>query len=132
MIPELYSRLMIPHVNKVDEAVGPGLTIVTWTSVNIPAYVDSVYKAIAELELLVNRVVEIKHNRIDAALSEMTRMDLVGLPATDEDPITIQEFLNTTKVISWQHTCCVVDPCAVQCWFPKLTGILDFVNGLCN
>jgi dynein heavy chain len=97
MIPELYSRLMIPHVNKVDEAVGPGLTIVTWTSVNIPAYVDSVYKAIAELELLVNRVVEIKHNRIDAALSEMTRMDLVGLPATDEDPITIQEFLNTTK-----------------------------------
>ena len=102
-ISDLYSHLMVPHLNEVDEVISPGLTIITWTSVNIQGYVEDVDKAVAELELLVDRVAEVKANRIDVALNEMLSVELLGLPPADEDadPITIQEFLNNTKVCTY-------------------------------
>ena len=111
-ISELYSHLMVPHLNKVDEVIGPGLTIITWTSVNIQGYVDAVYKAVAELELLVDRVAELKANRIDVALNEMLSVELLGLPPVgeDADPITIQEFLNNTKVCMHANPYIDLDP----------------------
>lgn len=34
--------LMIPHVAKVDEAMQPGMTTLTWTSLNIEKYLQNV------------------------------------------------------------------------------------------
>ena len=40
--------LMAPHLSKVDDALEPGLVLLSWTSINIESYMTKVYKAIGE------------------------------------------------------------------------------------
>ena len=54
-IPNAFEQLMGPHIEKVDNAIDPGLTKLTWTSINIREYTDNVYSALQDLELLMDR-----------------------------------------------------------------------------
>lgn len=95
-IPAAYEELMVPHISKVDRAIEPGVKKLTWTSINIDLYIDSVYKALAELELLMDRANDLVDFRINAVLQEMSTMVLCELP--DEEPWTVDEFLERTQV----------------------------------
>ena len=92
-IPELFVTLMAPHVEKVDEVISPGLTLLRWTSLNIGSFVESVYKALEELELLVDRVNGIHEHRIQVVFANMLEVPLCDLPATGT--VTITDFTST-------------------------------------
>ena len=102
-IPELFVTLMAPHVEKVDEVISPGLTLLRWTSLNIGSFVESVYKALEELELLVDRVSNILELRIEGVLQNIQTTPLCELP--DNDPWTVQQFVSKTqvRVCCWIH-----------------------------
>ena len=93
-IPELFLTLMGPHLEKVDEVISPGLTLLRWTSLNINSFVDNVHKALKELELLVDRVNGIHEHRIQVVFDNMLRVPLCDLSATGT--VTITEFTSTT------------------------------------
>ena len=93
-IPELFVTLMGPHVEKVDEVISPGLTLLRWTSLNIGSFVDSVYKALEELELLVDRVTGIHEHRIQVIFANMLEVPLCDLPTTST--VTVTDFTSTT------------------------------------
>ena len=93
-IPELFLTLMGPHLEKVDEVISPGLTLLRWTSLNINSFVDNVQKALKELELLVDRVNGIHEHRIQVVFDNMLRVPLCDLSATGT--VTITEFTSTT------------------------------------
>ena len=93
-IPELFVTLMGPHMEKVDEVISPGLTLLRWTSLNIGSFVDSVYKALEELELLVDRVNGIHEHRIQVVFANMLEVPLCDLPATAT--VTITDFTSIT------------------------------------
>ena len=95
-IPELFVTLMGPHVEKVDEVISPGLTLLRWTSLNIGSFEDSVYKALEELELLVDRVTNILELRIEGVLQDIQTTPLCELP--DNDPWTVHQFVSKTQV----------------------------------
>ncbi|XP_074644897.1 dynein axonemal heavy chain 5-like [Tubulanus polymorphus] len=96
-IPVAYDTLMAPHVAKVDEVIEPGLTTLMWTSMNIGNYTTSVYKALSDLELLMDRANDLVEFRIDAVLYDMANVTLCELP--EEEPWTVDKFLENTQVL---------------------------------
>ena len=95
-IPVAFESLMGPHLAKVDAVLGPGITKLTWTSLNMSTYVRSVYEALADLELLMDRANDLVEFRIDSVLREMAATSLCELPG--DEPWTVEEFLETTQV----------------------------------
>ncbi len=95
-IPELFETLMVPHLERVDEIISPGLTLLHWTSLNIDAFVESVQGALNELELLVDRSCDVVNVRIEGVLREIHAMELCDLP--DSEPWAIEEFVARTEV----------------------------------
>ncbi|XP_033097186.1 dynein heavy chain 5, axonemal-like, partial [Anneissia japonica] len=79
-IPSIFQAVMAPHLKKVDLIIQPGLTVLSWTSLNIEAYFHSIRKALRDLALLVKEVNDIREARIDSLLDEMGTMMLCDLP----------------------------------------------------
>lgn len=98
-IPELFSPLMAPHLEKVEEMISPGLTMLRWTSLNIGAFVDSVNVSVKNLELLIDRSKDILEVRIEGVMKDIQTTQLCELP--ENDPWTMDEFISRTQV----HTC---------------------------
>ncbi|XP_048253391.1 dynein axonemal heavy chain 5-like isoform X2 [Haliotis rufescens] len=96
-IPAAFEMLMGLHIAKVDDAIEPGVTTLTWTSINIHEYVGEVYKALAELELLMDRAHDLTEFRIDAILRDMAMTTLCQLP--DDEPWTVDHFLENTQIL---------------------------------
>ncbi|XP_048669966.1 dynein axonemal heavy chain 5 isoform X3 [Marmota marmota marmota] len=94
-MPPAIEQLMAPHLAKVDRALQPGLAALTWTSLNIEAYLENTFTKIKDLELLLDRVNDLIEFRIDAILEEMSGTLLCQLP--QEEPLTCEEFLQMTK-----------------------------------
>ncbi|CAL8248584.1 unnamed protein product [Lota lota] len=94
-IQSAFEQLVMPHVAKVDEAILPGLTSLTWTSLNIDKYLSRINAALGDLELLMDRVNDLVEFRIDAVLQEMSATPLCVLP--DDEPFTCEEFVQTTR-----------------------------------
>ncbi|KAM9353790.1 dynein axonemal heavy chain 5 isoform 3-T3 [Symphorus nematophorus] len=94
-IQTAFEQLATPHVAKVDEAIQPGLTSLNWTSLNIDKYLGRIDKALADLELLMDRVNDLVEFRIDAVLQEMSGSTLCVLP--EDEPVTCEEFVQTTR-----------------------------------
>ncbi|XP_027519572.1 dynein heavy chain 5, axonemal isoform X6 [Corapipo altera] len=88
-------QLMVPRLANVDDAIQPGLMLLTWTSLNIEKYINTVFYKLAGLELLLDRVNDLVEFRIDAVLQEMNRVPLCKLP--EEEPLSCEEFLQKTK-----------------------------------
>lgn len=47
-IPPAFEPLMGPHIAKVDEAIEPGVTKITWTSINVEEYIEKVHERLGE------------------------------------------------------------------------------------
>lgn len=87
---------MPPHLEKVDEAISPGLTSIKWNSLDTDAYVDSVYVALHKLDLLITSANNILTLRVDQEIAKCSSIVLCELP--ENEPWTIAEFLTHTKV----------------------------------
>ncbi|KAI7806102.1 putative dynein heavy chain 5 [Triplophysa rosa] len=94
-IQPAFEQLLMPHVDKVDKAILPGLTTLNWASLNIEKYLDRITAALEELDLLLHRVNDMVEFRIDAVLHEMSTTTLCVIP--EDEPCTCEEFVNTTK-----------------------------------
>ena len=97
-IPDLFRYLMVSHLEKVDEVLSPGLTVLRWTSLNVDSYVESVYTALGGLEVLIAMLNDILEMRIEESLKHINSLVLCELP--DAEPWTTQEFLDKTLVYS--------------------------------
>ena len=95
-IPELFAPMMEPHLERVDEMISPGLSILRWTSLNIRAFTESVHKSLKELELLIDRARDVWEVWIEAELKVIQNSQLCELP--DNEPWTMDEFLQKTEV----------------------------------
>lgn len=96
-IPATFRPLFGPHLTKLEAAIEPGLTMLTWTSMNISTYLETVYEALREVELLINRANDLVKFRIENILIEMANVRLCELPT--ETPWSIEEFIKSTEVM---------------------------------
>lgn len=75
-IPDLLSPLTDIHFEKVDKVISPGLTLMRWNSLNLEAYVSDVTTALRELDLLIDRAINIHENRVFSLCREVENIAL--------------------------------------------------------
>lgn len=88
-------NLLRPHVQSLEARLRPGWMVLTWTSMNIEGYRQSVHQGLRRLEELIAKANDIVDNRIDKNLKIISRAVLVDLPldraVTMEDFVAMQE-----------------------------------------
>ncbi|GCC35016.1 hypothetical protein chiPu_0013494 [Chiloscyllium punctatum] len=96
-IPSIIQPMMKPFIGQVDEAFIPGLTMLSWTSLNIERFIENVYDLLAELKHIVKQVSDTLECRIERVLHEMSLTALVDLP--EDDLVEPQVFREMTENI---------------------------------
>ncbi|KAI8792083.1 dynein heavy chain 5, axonemal [Biomphalaria glabrata] len=96
-IPQVLLSLIKPFQKRVDEAIKPGITTLTWTSLNVDTYIKEIYETMRDLEKLSKTVKDILDCRIEAVLEDMSITALCDLP--EEEPVTADKFLQMTTDI---------------------------------
>ncbi|CAH1796663.1 unnamed protein product [Owenia fusiformis] len=94
-IPPMFRPLMKCCIEAVDTALRPGLISLTWTSLNLDQFFQSIRSALRELDLLIKQVNDIKETRIEDNLTYISETMLCDLP--EKAPWTVDEFLNMTQ-----------------------------------
>eukprot|EP00057_Strongylocentrotus_purpuratus_P020210 XP_011674684.1 PREDICTED: dynein heavy chain 5, axonemal-like [Strongylocentrotus purpuratus] len=97
-IQPAFEPLMETHLDKLNRVLDPGLTALTWTSMNIDPFVEDVYAALGELELLMVRASDLCQFRINVVLKEMSEIQLCELP--EDEAWTTDQFLKRTQELS--------------------------------
>lgn len=84
-------EMLKPAIGDVEYRLRPGLTTLTWTSLNLDAYRTHVRGGMARLEELVRNVNDIVENRVERNLRSVARAQLVLLPS--DRSFTLDEFV---------------------------------------
>ena len=56
LVPDVFQLVMKYHARKMDYAMTPGLTQLTWTSLNLEPFLSKVQQAISQFERLTKQV----------------------------------------------------------------------------
>ena len=82
--------LLKAHLAELEMVIAPGMTDLTWTSTNIDMYLKRVHRTIDNLELVVSKVNDMLHHRVDDNLKDAARIIMVDLPK--DELVTLEEF----------------------------------------
>ncbi|UJR23298.1 hypothetical protein I4U23_026313 [Adineta vaga] len=94
-VKQPFEALLAPKIHRLNDIIKPGLTSITWTSLNIDDFVMTVNSALDEFDLMLERMNNLVTYRIDALLHEISTVSLCNIP--DEEPITPEKFLKDTQ-----------------------------------
>ena len=83
------------HCERVDDAISPGLTMVSWLSMNLQSYLDNVNQELKKLKLIIDRANGLIEDRIDVTLQQITNLPLCELPLAET--ITTEAFITETQ-----------------------------------
>jgi dynein heavy chain, axonemal len=89
-------KAMAPHVDELDRNLQPGLTALTWTSLNLEHYLGANQRQLFKLSELVDRLLDISECRIGAGVRKVAEMSLIEIPA-DNEQWTVDSFLEKTE-----------------------------------
>ena len=87
--------LLKPHVADMERKLQPGMTTLTWTSMNIDGFLHSIQTGVANLAELVDKVHDLVNNRIDRNLKQVSNMVLVDLPS--DESYSLDKFVNVQE-----------------------------------
>ncbi|XP_055595824.1 dynein axonemal heavy chain 8 [Uranotaenia lowii] len=79
-IPNIFLPLMRTMLIKLEEVFLPGLTVVTWMSLNLKEYLAEIDSVLIKVENFVKEVNDIKEARIEDVLQCFSNIDLIVLP----------------------------------------------------
>ncbi|XP_053268003.1 dynein axonemal heavy chain 5 [Pleuronectes platessa] len=93
-IPAPLFPLMQPFIGRVEAALSPGLTTLSWTALNTDAFIQSVYVALEELEQVSKAATDLLECRVDRLLQAVSSCRLLVLP--EDSPVSPQHLLLQT------------------------------------
>ncbi|XP_041817844.1 dynein heavy chain 5, axonemal [Chelmon rostratus] len=107
-IPPFLFPLMRPFIGRVEAALSPGLTTLSWTALNTDAFIQSVYLALKDLDQVSKVAADLLECRIGRLLQATSSRCLLVLP--EDSPVSPQELLLQTErsvqaaavTLSWQ------------------------------
>ncbi|XP_052872308.1 dynein axonemal heavy chain 8 [Anopheles cruzii] len=88
-IPPIFLPLMRTTLAKLDRAFLPGLSVVSWESLNLGRFLDQLEGTITQTEQLFKEIYDIWQTRVEDTLSSFESTDLLTLPT---DPVEAAEF----------------------------------------
>lgn len=93
-IPERLQNLLAGPKARVDAAIEPGLLKLSWYSVSLDSFLESVNRELAALDNLVKKIRDLVDVRIEGVLSEITQTPLCELPGAEG--WAVSQFLEVT------------------------------------
>ena len=87
---------MGPHLQKIEDVLNEGVTLLTWSSLNITSFVESAEREIEKVRLLLQRTTDILDHRIQQLLKQMSEVTLCELP--EVEPWTVGKLMSRTEV----------------------------------
>ncbi|XP_028852845.1 dynein heavy chain 5, axonemal [Denticeps clupeoides] len=94
-IPALVQPLMQPFITRVEAALSPGLTILSWSSLSIDKFMESVYGVLKDLKRVAKVTSDTLECRIERTLQAMSSTALLELPK--EEPVPVDSFYSESK-----------------------------------
>ncbi|KAI9015067.1 dynein heavy chain and region D6 of dynein motor-domain-containing protein [Gaertneriomyces semiglobifer] len=95
-VTNVLRRAMVPHIDELDRTLQPGLTALTWTSLNLDSYLAANNAQLTKLEELVDKLLDIIEVRIDHGVKRIAELSLVDVPGESEQ-WTVEKFLEATE-----------------------------------
>lgn len=95
-VTPILRKALAPHIDDLDRTLQPGLTALTWTSLNLDDYLQANYRQLARLQELVDKVLDISQCRIEAGAKRISEISLVEVPL-DNEQWTIEYFQERTE-----------------------------------
>lgn len=93
LVRPITANILKPHLDDMELCLRPGMSTLTWTSMNIDGYITNAWDCIRRLEQLVTTVNDIMDNRIDANLKFVSWVLLVNLP-DDGQLVSLESFVD--------------------------------------
>ncbi|XP_008293860.1 dynein heavy chain 5, axonemal [Stegastes partitus] len=93
-IPALLVPVLQPFISRVEAALSPGLTTLSWTALSTDAFIDGVYAALTELDQVAKMATDLLDCRIARLLQSMSSCRLLLLP--EDSPVSAEELLQQT------------------------------------
>lgn len=85
------AMILRPHFKDMEWKLRPGMTTLTWTSLNIDPYINHVYSGLKKLQELVSCINDIIENRVEKNLKVVSKTLLVVLP--ENSSFTVSDFV---------------------------------------
>ena len=86
------AMILRPHFNDMEFKLRPGMITLTWTSMNIDAYINHIQAGLKRLDALISNINDIIENRIEMNLKIVSKALLINLP--DSTSISLSEFVD--------------------------------------
>ncbi|KAJ7420669.1 dynein heavy chain 5, axonemal-like protein [Willisornis vidua] len=102
-IPVMLKPLMKPFIGQVEDALTPGLTQLSWTSLNINKFIQNVYSSLRDLDYVVKEVADTLECRIERILEDMSNTALIILP--EDKPMDVISFLEQIEKLAISAGC---------------------------
>ncbi|XP_068593236.1 dynein axonemal heavy chain 5 [Cebidichthys violaceus] len=93
-IPPLILPLMRPFVGRVEAALSPGLTTLSWSALNTDDFLESVSRALRDLDQVSKGATDLLECRVGRLLQTMSSCCLLVLP--EDAPVSPQDLLLQT------------------------------------
>eukprot|EP01029_Cantina_marsupialis_P009141 TRINITY_DN2137_c0_g3_i1.p1 TRINITY_DN2137_c0_g3~~TRINITY_DN2137_c0_g3_i1.p1 ORF type:complete len:3476 (-),score=1129.85 TRINITY_DN2137_c0_g3_i1:3796-14223(-) len=94
LISPVLRPLLQPFLNDLERKLHPGMTTLTWTSMNIDTYRRHIHSGLSQLENIIQTVNDIVENRIEKNLRVISSTKLVHLPSETMGAMSLDEFIN--------------------------------------
>ncbi|VEL17246.1 unnamed protein product [Protopolystoma xenopodis] len=94
-IPQVLLPLMTPFFERIHQAFSPGLSLLSWNSLNIEEFLSKVDSELKALELLIKQCSDIISCRVEAVLQDMSLTCLSDIP--EDEPVTLEDFIRITE-----------------------------------
>eukprot|EP00698_Gefionella_okellyi_P007649 TRINITY_DN186_c0_g2_i2.p1 TRINITY_DN186_c0_g2~~TRINITY_DN186_c0_g2_i2.p1 ORF type:complete len:4464 (+),score=1326.13 TRINITY_DN186_c0_g2_i2:41-13432(+) len=90
-VPPMCRAVLKPHLVELERRLQPGMSTLTWTSMNIDGFLHRVHQCLSRFGELIDKINDITQNRIDSTLRTIARNVLVDLP--EDRAYKIDEFV---------------------------------------
>eukprot|EP00966_Prymnesium_polylepis_P254089 5871824-Prymnesium_polylepis.1 len=105
-VPPITGTLLKPHLEDMRRKLQPGMLTLTWTSMNIDAFMHSTYAGVAALDDMITKIRDLIENRIERNLKAVSKLSLVDLPSDEsfslDKFVAVQEKLVKAQLLMLQ------------------------------
>jgi len=106
-VPEILAPLLKPHMAELTCVINPGLVTLTWTSMNIQAFLQRFHSEMIRFNELVDKLKDIIANRLVRNQSVIAALPLVEMPdpaAAEESLLPLDKFVGIQERFSSEQT----------------------------
>ena len=102
-VKHITKDILKPHTEDLEFKLRPGMLTLTWTSMNIDAFLKHVHQGLGKLEQLIININDIIENRIENNLKSISKVLLVDLPH-ESKPLSLEDFVKMQQEYIQENT----------------------------